>query len=129
MREDLDKKLCKEFPNLYGDRNTSMTDTCMCWGFQCGDGWFQLIYDLSVKLEALILDCPEEEREQYRAAQVKEKWGTLSFYMTSGTGEMWKVIEEAEKNSQFVCELCGEPGELRGGSWILCLCDKCQAKR
>jgi hypothetical protein len=26
----------------------------MCWGFCCGDGWFQLIWDLSQKLEPLI---------------------------------------------------------------------------
>ena len=53
MREELDKKLVKAFPLLYGDRNAPMQSTAMCWGFP-GDGWFDLIWDLSSKLEPLI---------------------------------------------------------------------------
>ena len=54
MNEELDKKLVKAFPLLYGDRNAPMQSTAMCWGFSCGDGWFDLIWDLSSKLEPII---------------------------------------------------------------------------
>jgi len=53
MKEELDKKLVKAFPLLYGDRNAPMQSTAMCWGFP-GDGWFDIIWDLSSKLEPLI---------------------------------------------------------------------------
>ena len=53
--------------------------TCMSWGFECMDGWFLLLRNLSLGLEALILAMPEEERKPFRAAQVKEKFGTLRF--------------------------------------------------
>ena len=53
MKEELDKKLVKAFPLLYGDRYASMQSTCMCWGFP-GDGWFDVIWGLSSKLEPLI---------------------------------------------------------------------------
>ena len=53
MNEELDKKLVKAFPLLYGDRYASMQSTLMCWGFP-GDGWFDIIWDLSSKLEPLI---------------------------------------------------------------------------
>ena len=54
MKEELDKKLVKSFPLLYGDRSASMRSTAMCWGFECDDGWFDIIWDLSSKLEPLI---------------------------------------------------------------------------
>ncbi len=53
MDKDLDNKLCQDFPLLYRDRHASMHNTCMCWGFP-GTGWYQLLYDLSSKLEPLI---------------------------------------------------------------------------
>ena len=28
------------------NRNLHMTETCMCWGFECGDGWFQILNQL-----------------------------------------------------------------------------------
>ncbi len=54
MKKELEEKLFKDFPLLYGDRNRPMTETCMCWGCSCGTGWFDLIYELSSKLEPLI---------------------------------------------------------------------------
>jgi hypothetical protein len=94
------------------------------------NGWFQIIYDLSLKLEALILAIPdEEERVKYRAMQVKEKFGTLRFYMTAETEEMDKLIDEAESASVKTCEYCGQPGSLRTKGWCFTLCDKCDVER
>jgi len=134
MHPKLDKKLCADFPLLYGDRNGNMQNTCMVWGFDCNDGWYQLIYDLSSKLEPLIKmyleTATKEEAEYYpRAMQVKEKFGTLRFYMTSATDEMYKLIQEAEDKSGEICETCGKPGKCRNGGWITCLCDECSQKR
>lgn len=222
MKKELEQKLVEEFPLLYADINESMTSTCMCWGFECCDGWFDLIYDLSSKLEPLILDIKSKSpkqcvcgelaafhahytgscfivyrvpynvstklldrvfdrsipckvlysrrltdrirafkwnigkrirhylaaaswylfdvgilrksvpsscfkfRQDYpRASQVKEKYGTLSFYMTKYTPEIEHLIKAAEKKSASTCELCGATGRLRTGSWLSTLCDKC----
>ena len=54
MNEEQDKKLVKAFPLLYGDRHGPIRSTAMCWGFACSDGWFDIIWDLSSKLEPLI---------------------------------------------------------------------------
>ncbi len=59
MNPELDKKLCEAFPILYQDREAPMQSTCMCWGFP-GDGWFQIIWDLSEKLEALLGKLPKD---------------------------------------------------------------------
>ena len=88
----------------------------------CGDGWYELIHDLSEKLEVLIVQLPEADREKYAAAQVKEKFGGLRFYMTCSTEEMDKLIAATERRSFSVCELCGAPGETRSGGWLKTLC-------
>ena len=124
MREELDRKLCEAFPNLYRDRNESMMVTCMYWGFEHGDGWFQIIWDLSEALEKEILALPEDQRSQCRAMQVKEKYGTLRYYMTSGTNKMYDLINEAELKSETTCEVCGSPGKIRGRGWVYTACDE-----
>lgn len=43
MREDLDAGLVKQFPKLFKERYMPMTHTCMCWGFDHGDGWYSII--------------------------------------------------------------------------------------
>lgn len=128
MNITLDEKLVKAFPNLYRDRHSSMGYTAMCWGFDCGDGWFKLIWDLSEKLEKLIIEYKKQypDDEYYPAAsQVKEKYGTLRFYMNFETDEMRKLIDQAEKLSAKTCEVCGKRGKARGYSWIQTLCKKC----
>jgi hypothetical protein len=127
MREGLDNKLVKAFPLLYGDRNAPKQSTCMCWGFP-GDGWFDLIWDLSSKLEPLIQKFIDENQdtELYpKAFQVKEKFGGLRFYMTCGTDEISDLISEAEVLSLKTCEECGKPGEERVSGRIHTLCDCC----
>lgn len=53
MNQELTKKLYDEFPELYRGRNKPTTETAMCFGFDCNDGWFQIIYDLSADLMKL----------------------------------------------------------------------------
>jgi hypothetical protein len=51
MTPELDDKLCRRFPVLYQDRRSPMSQTCMCWGFECGDGWFEILWQLSLAIE------------------------------------------------------------------------------
>jgi hypothetical protein len=66
MKQELDDQLCREFPNLYADRYASMQQTCMCWGFEISDGWFSIIYNLSAKLEKLIVEYKEKHKDDMR---------------------------------------------------------------
>lgn len=140
MKEELDKKLVEAYPILYKDRHSDMTMTAMCWGFECGAGWFDIINKLSEKIEAvnnlklgfIIV-----------ADQVKEKYGTLRFYYHSEiTGEeddltkeqlhrngllaslIDDAIDMAEIQTGHTCEVCGKQGKLRDDGWIKCLCDE-----
>lgn len=130
MDKELDEKLVKDFPNLYRDRNGDIRNTCMSFGFECGNGWESLIRKLSSQLEALILELPEEERSSYCASQVKEKYGSLRFYMTYSTDAMDDLIAAYENISGQTCEVTGKSGTLKKiGGWYSTLCDEEYEKR
>ena len=46
MKQELDELLCKKYPHMMVNRDKSMMETCMCWGFDCGDGWFPILDQL-----------------------------------------------------------------------------------
>src|ERR1017187_7443784 len=97
-REITDELLCKIAPHLFADRHASMQTTCMCWGFDIGPGWMGIIYDAATKLESLIMaDIAKSTHDaayygHCRASQVKEKFGTLRFYLSGGTDEMCAIV-------------------------------------
>lgn len=59
-----------------------------------------------------------------KASQVKEKYGTLRFYLTFGTDKMHDYTDLAEKMSETTCESCGKYGELRGKWWLYTSCEE-----
>ena len=88
-------------------------------GMLCGDGWFEILRELSVRLEPLVVahenldvdgaPCP-------RAIEVREKAGELLFVMGPEalvTSEMRDAITDAENEAVHTCELCGKPGRYK----------------
>ncbi|MBX9952502.1 MAG: hypothetical protein K2Y39_25235 [Candidatus Obscuribacterales bacterium] len=124
MRQELDDALVRDFPNLYADRKS--TKVPFCWGFECGDGWEPLIRKLSEEIEAIIVAMPQKERKKFRVKQVKEKFGTLRFYMGVAHDGISAVIDRAELQSAVTCEVCGKPGTNRS---LSVLCDEHHAER
>jgi hypothetical protein len=51
MTKELDEKLCAKYPKIFVDRHGDMRTTAMCWGFECGDGWYWLIDSLCSNLQ------------------------------------------------------------------------------
>ena len=85
-------------------------------GADWGPGWDDIIYDLHRVLV--------EENPNYAIHQIKEKFGTLRFYIGKMTKFGHSAIDEAEYFSSLTCEECGRPGELREDiGWMLTLCD------
>ena len=164
MKQELDDKLVNTFPLLYRNRHKNMRSSCMAQGFSHDEGWYNLLFELSAKLEALIqkqvvesdpsicecgcnVECHDDtnkctnvfftrDGKDYKclcenfhvacaaADQVKEKFGSLRFYMSNATEEMRDLVREAEEKSGSMCEICGEFGTMRSGGWIRCLCDQ-----
>jgi len=97
------KDLFAQFPNLYRSEPS----------FSIGEGWFTPVKQLSLELETMILAISEIDRGEYRAAQVKDKFGELRFYMNKSTPEMLEAIRECEFICSHTCHLCGERADDR----------------
>lgn len=87
----------------------------------CGDGWKKIIEDL----------CREVNKanKDLIVVQIKEKFGTLRFYTTYETDEVFELIRKAEKLSESTCENCGKEGktqQIRG--WYFTACENCRQK-
>ena len=69
---------------------------------------------------------------QIEAVQVKEKYGTLRFYISGHpdnalvSAKLDAYIDFAENMSAITCEICGKPGESNNCGWITTRCDSCE---
>jgi hypothetical protein len=121
------KELIDLFPELFNicdERNL-----VAMFGFECGDGWFDLLKDciLSIKEELIKNPWPTNEFCAPPVVnQVKEKYGSLRFYMSQENDEISKIIAHSEARSDVTCETCGKPGNTRVKHyWAYTSCDDC----
>jgi len=124
MDKKLQDKLYKKYSKLFNQRKLPMAQTCMCWGFECGDGWYSLIDTLCGLLQ---WDIDHNKHKQIEVVQVKEKYGTLRFYTDIQDDKQSGMITFAEYLSGTICEKCGSNlgvGQTKG-SWIYTRCKKC----
>lgn len=121
MNKALEKKLIDEFPGFFKDIYGDPMKTCMAFGCEHGDGWFDLIYETCKKIKAL------DKEGKFYFLQVKEKFGGLRLYCAGGSTEIYKITSEAEDESYKVCEHCGSREDVTSeGSWIVTLCKGCR---
>ena len=86
MRKDIvdakswDREIIESCPMLYCMASRPMDETCMCWGFECGEGWRIPLESLSKKLEAMNLLVYPKHRVRIQMCQVKEKFSFLHAY-------------------------------------------------
>ena len=52
--------LYERFAHLYRERNAPLESSKMPWGFQCENGWYKIIYEMSKKIEKLSSDSPHD---------------------------------------------------------------------
>ena len=106
MSPELDKQLCEKYPKIFANRYKSPQESCLAFGLEVGDGWYNLIDVLCEALTYTYTTAVEVDEEdgkrlglephsfadgktsyffpvsapQVVASQVKEKFGTLRFY-------------------------------------------------
>lgn len=135
MSPELDVALCQKYPKIFKNRDGSIMETCMAWGFECGDGWYNIINTLCEKIQHYIdwksRDMTEEDKEAFQvvADQVKEKFGTLRFYFHGGDEMIEGMVSMAEAITNITCEDCGNIGQHRTQGWHRVVCESCEEKR
>ena len=88
MREELDKQLCEKYPQIFKNRFGSPKETLMCFGFECGDGWYNIIDILCGKLTS-----------EYRSAKgqyeyIKDKVNQPTYGFKDNGDPVGKIITQ-----------------------------------
>ena len=126
MDQKLQDQLYKKYPKLFVQHTEPMTETCMCWGLDCGNGWESLIRMLCSLLQ---FDIDHNNHKQIEAVQVKEKFGTLRFYVNGNDAKQEGYIDFAEFLSGSICEECGSNKNVKQTKgWICTRCSDCMKK-
>ena len=115
MKEELEKTLMERFPTFFIDMYGDEMKTCMHFGCEFSDGWYDLLFKTCEKIESHLLGKPLQY--PFKFEQIKEKWGQMRIYH-NGDQEIDKIIDAAEKESATICENCGKPGKLNNRGWI-----------
>ena len=95
MKQELDEYLCKVFPKMMVNRNKNMKETCMCWGFECGDGWFQILNQLMGNIQHHI-DWKVRQRE------VAIKFNTMAEQLKAGDSTLFDEEMKDLLNRDYV---------------------------
>lgn len=119
MSPDLGDKLKACFPQMF--EGLRPRDPIAMFWIECDNGWFDLLRDCIEKIKKI----SEKSGVVPTVSQIKEKYGTLRFYIYSATDEMRDVIDQVERASAKICEQCGSNGSRRDDGWIYTMCDNC----
>jgi len=123
MNKENTEYLWNKYPKIFQDKNADIRTSLIPFGFECHDGWFWLIDRLCSSIQGYI---DNNNKEQVIATQVKEKFGSLSFYCYGGDDVTFGMIWLAEHMSRHTCEECGSTKDIgHTTGWITSLCEKC----
>lgn len=124
MDKKLETEIIDRFRKFFPSDEDMKDETisCLAFGFECMDGWYGLLVSLLTEISK------ETVPENFVIAQIKEKFGSLRFYVDNSTTEIYNIISKYEKLSETTCEVCGKTGKLQRGNtgWYSVRCDNCK---
>lgn len=126
MKQELQQILFDKYPLIFTDIEKSPNQSLMSFGICTGDGWFWLIDQLCHQLQ---FDIDNNKEPQIKAFQIKEKYGSLRFYLeTPSTEKQDAIITFAETLSRSICEVCGSTNnvKIRGTGFLKTRCEECE---
>ena len=99
------------------------------WGFECGDGWYWLIDQLSSCIYSYVTANPHKMLEMPQVSQIKEKYSSLRYYYVGGDERISGMVWLAEHLSGSVCEACGTTDgvSINDSGYLRALCASCRA--
>jgi hypothetical protein len=101
MKQELDKLLCEKYPKMMVNRNKDMKETCMCWGFDCGDGWFNILDQLMGNIQHHI-DWKIKQRDG------AIKYNDMAAQAKAGNFDLFEETMKALPNDEYKEKRLGE---------------------
>ena len=140
MSPEKTKILNERYPKIFaregGEGSSLLREPFYLFGFECDDGWFDLIDILCKSIQHHVdwkikskNSNEEKESIQVVVSQVKEKFGTLRFYYSGGDEYISGLVSMAESMSGKICETSGEKATIQTKGWIKNICHSCHIKR
>ena len=130
MRQELQDELYAKYPNIFAQKDLPITQSCMGWGINVGDGWYKIIDELCQKIQDHTLEVKRTYKKfNPQASQVKEKFGVLRFYIDGADEYIYNLIDEATAKSAKTCDVCGADGHCASyRRWWVTLCKEHSAE-
>tara|TARA_Y100000310_G_scaffold17140_1_gene17005 strand:+ start:4252 stop:4746 length:495 start_codon:yes stop_codon:yes gene_type:complete len=105
--------LYERFAHLYREREREapLKNSKMKWGFQCEDGWYKILYDMSKRITKISKDTDH-------AAAITEigrhEDGTLKIEIRNPSPPVDTIVMGAREQSRLTCEYCSySPAHVR----------------
>jgi len=105
------------------------------FGFECGDGWFDLIWQLSADIESVtrLENIPETQEAWPAITIIKQKVGSLRLSFSEEVTlneDIRSLVDKACDQSMRICESCGAPANMgpspKPGGGVRTLCTNCR---
>lgn len=130
MKKALEAQIYLQCPLLFRKKSAGLHENLMLFGFDCGEGWYEILEGLCLSIEAYshgLLDQGRSMDALPSAAQVKEKWGLLTVYVDNSDEYVQTLIQTASGRSCITCEICGKPGKIIIESYYRVRCTNCRS--
>lgn len=133
------ENLYEKYPVLFENRTKSPMESCMAFGVECGEGWYDILNSICFLVDQHERNIDGQTKYKKKKNpdyvsdyhpvkfdQIKEKFGGLRVYFSGGDEYVRGLISLAEAWSYKTCENCGERGTPNKKGWIIVLCEGCR---
>lgn len=139
MNSELQNQLYEKYPQLFVNKNKTPMESPMCFGIECGEGWYDILSSLCWMIKQHEENISERIRIRNKVGtqndkedldyfpvkfdQIKEKFGGLRVYFSGGNEYVEGLVGMAEAISYKICDVCGNKGEPNKDGWISTRCE------
>lgn len=152
MSPELEHKLIEKYPVLFRDKDKSPRESLMCFGAECGSGWFNILDNLCGYLTSLQKNrsfylglkesIKDNNDEGFNGSfycpeiifmQIKQKYGTLRVYWNFKEIENYDEIKLKLKRPEQLDEYINEYSDMVENAIDFCeylssiTCEECGA--
>jgi len=117
MRDELEVKLVEKYPEIFRDRKGNIMKSAMPWGFEIGDGWYDIIDVLCsmISRDVNMLKHDVREISNQLAQKNKEHWNdwAVSYYTEELLEDSKKKLQDALTNLPYATQVKEKFGLLR----------------
>ena len=115
MKKELDEALCAKYPEIFRNRHSDMRTTAMCWGFDCGDGWYNIIDSACAMIQNHVdnhnghIKFLKKWNEEIQLAHAGD-WSFLYEKWKSESTRAWLEENLEEEKKKYLIDLREIPG-------------------